>query len=417
MKNLSSYLALDADSLQKAFLYSLLFCFFVAILPKHAFQGDISFWLAWTRRIHDHGLGEIYNLRTEYHPFFLYLLWVFQWIMGTMEEVHSNVNYVKVFPLIFDFIGALSVFFILKKEQNKLIYPFFLLFNIAYMYNTMLWGQVDSIHTTLVLLSTISVLKNRVLLSLVFFVLAINMKLQAIIYLPVLGLLWLQLIFEKPKLILKGLGVIIGTQLIILIPFILADSLPGLWKVVTEANGRHPFVSMNAYNLWFYFAGEYPAGVLDKTVFALGYSYKTWGLSLFLLFSTIALFPLLRTTFYRLKTKKVDQSYLEQLTFISLALVTIVFFYFNTQMHERYTHSAIIFFFFYSVKSKNFWLYILCSLGYLLNMESVLKYWQFNKYGTLIFNEQFIASIFGLVLLISFYQLYNYRSKSTLESV
>ena len=209
---------INQDTLQKVLFYFMAFLFFVAILPKAAFRGDMSFWLEWTGWIHEHGLGNIYKHKTEYHPFFLYCLHIFQWIMGTMDEVRAHLNYVKVFPLIFDFVGALSILLILKDRKNALIYPFFLLFNISYMYNTMLWGQVDSIHTAFVVLSLIFVLKKRPLLSIIFFVFALNTKLQAIIYLPIIGLLLLPHFTRSYKFILKSLGVLLATQVIILLP-------------------------------------------------------------------------------------------------------------------------------------------------------------------------------------------------------
>ncbi len=401
----------NLDILQKVLLYGLAFVFFVAILPKAAFQGDMSFWLEWTGWIHDHGLGKIYNYNTDYHPLFLYGLHLFQWIMGSMAEVKAHLNYVKVIPLVFDFIGALSVFFILKNEKNALIYPFFLLFNIGYMYNTSLWGQIDSIHSAFILLSIIFVLKKMPLWSVAFFLLALNTKLQSIIYLPIIGLLLLPYFTQSYKTVLKSLGLILSIQFIIFLPFILNGSIDGFWRVLTTAQGRYPQVSMNAFNFWFYFfdlevvpdLGK----VKDADEFALGVSYKTWGLSLFLLFSTISLFPLLKHCFYWVKEKLVPSERFIEMAFLTAGLITIVFFYFNTQMHERYSHTAIIMFFFYGVMSKRYFLFIISSFATLFNMEKVLKVWDFNNYvTTLVFDEVFISSLFLLIILNSIFRLY-----------
>ena len=268
---------------------------------------------------------------------------------------------------------------------------------------------MDSVHSAFVVLSLIFVLKEQPLISLCFFVLALNTKLQSIIYLPVIGLLLLPHFIKSYHVLLKSLGVILVTQLIILIPFILADSLGGLWKVVVGAEGRHPMVSMNAFNFWYYFFDTdiNPAKVDDVTIFALGISYKAWGRALFFIFSTIALLPLLKHCIKWIKNKRLPDTTAYELVFLSAGLITIIFFYFNTQMHERYSHPAIILFFFYAVTSKRYLLYILCSLAYVFNMERVLKAWDFENYiTTLIFNQDFIASIYGFIILASIYRLY-----------
>lgn len=410
---------LHPDIIKKVLLYSLAFMLFVAILPVTAFEGDIVFWTNWAKNINDNGLGQIYNFQTNYHPVFLYFLYFFHLIMGNIEEVLTHFNYVKLFPLLFDFIGALSVFLVIKNKQNAIILPLFLLFNIAYLYNTLLWGQLDSIHTAFALLSLIFVLQSKPMLSICFFVLALNTKLQAIIYLPVVGLMLLPYFFKSYKNVLKGVAVILVTQVIILIPFILADSLDGLWKVVREADGMHPFVSMNAFNFWYYFFETEinPAKILDTSIFALGFSYKLWGRVLFLVFSGIALFPLLRNCFSLIKNQTLPDTSLYELVFLTAGLISIIFFYFNTQMHERYVHPAIIFYFFYGLKSKRYLFYILVSIVYVLNMERVLKAWDFENYNTLIFNPIFIASIFGFIIFGSIFRLYkDYYVKTTSPS-
>lgn len=408
--------------LQTLLLYSLLFLFFLAILPEASFVGDMNFWREWTGWIHEHGIENIYNYKTEYHPFFLYCLGIFQWFMGSMAEVKAHLNYIKVFPLLFDFIGALSVFFILKEEKNKIIYPLFLLFNIGYMYNTMLWGQIDSIHTTFVLLSLIFTLKERPYLGIIFFVLALNTKLQAIIYLPIIGLLLLPHFTRSYRFILKSIGLLILVQLLILLPFIFSGSISGFWKVIAEAEGRHPHVSMNAYNLWYFFFenGVNLAKIVDTNEFLIGLSFKTWGFILFFFFSTVSLIPLLKNSFQWIKNKAVPNERFMELVFLTGGLITLVFFYFNTQMHERYSHSAIILFFFYGIKSKRYLLFILSSFAITMNMESVLKVWKIDNYGTLIFDQDFIAGIFLIIILVSIFRLYKsyfkYEQKELISS-
>ena len=56
--------------------------------------------------------------------------------------------------------------------------------------------------------------------------------------------------------------------------------------------------------------------------------------------------------------------------FLLAGLLSLFFFYFNTQMHERYSHPMLLFFFFYGVYSKNYNLYALASVSYFLSLEA-----------------------------------------------
>ena len=94
----------------------------------------------------------------------------------------------------------------------------------------------------------------------------------------------------------------------------------------------------------------------------------------------------------------------------SLFWTIFVFFYFNTQMHERYAHSALLFFFLYGVKSSSYWLYGLTSLAYFLNMESVLNAIPFLHPQTFIFDQRLIAVIYLIVIIIGIWKLYEPRS-------
>ena len=48
------------------------------------------------------------------------------------------------------------------------------------------------------------------------------------------------------------------------------------------------------------------------------------------------------------------------------------FFFFNTQMHERYSHPAMLMAFLYGILNKNYWIYGITSIAYFLNMEKTL---------------------------------------------
>ncbi|MEM1319392.1 MAG: hypothetical protein AAGG75_04000, partial [Bacteroidota bacterium] len=385
-------------------LVVLLYVLFAGILPKVCFLGDMDYWYRWIGIIREVGLGNVYEHRVNYQPFFLYCLYLFDAFQGTEENLNKFLHYIKLIPLLFDFLGALLVFLVCKIDWKNLYFPFLLLFNVAYLYNSLLWGQVDSIHTFFVVLALLLALRKYPILALLAYVLAINMKLQSIIFLPIIGLLLVEHV-KKPRLVLQSLLAAAALQLLLLLPFLRAGTLDDFYTMTTSAAEWHPYISMNAFNFWYYVVDSEPAMTRDSITF-LDISYKHWGLSMFLALGFFTLLPMMYTALQQFHHKTISFGEKFRLSFLTAGLVCVLFFWVNTQMHERYAHPAILLFFFYGMRSKDFSFYFIVSLAYLLNMEKVLKAFNFNNYHTLIFAEEFIASLYLLVLLRGWYVLY-----------
>jgi len=385
----------------------LIYILLVFLLPTQGLDFDINCWKQWALNIKHNGIGNIYNSDASYPPLIMYFLYAYNFIQGSEERIVENIHYFKMLPLLFDFLPIALLMWLKKThELNKGDY-FFLIFNIAYLYNSMFWGQVDSIHTNLILTS-IFLCFNFPVLSMMIFVLALNMKLQSIIFLPIY-LICLVTCIKSMKDFAKSLAIGVITQAIILIPFFLSNTIPQLLSVVTNSTSYFPFVSLNAFNFWYIIFDGDLRTVSDELTF-LNLSYKKIGLLMFFVFSAISLFPLIVKSI-RIKISKSNSSEYQELIFLSTGIIALVFFFFNTQMHERYSHPALIFLFFYGLYTRNFALYILVSIAYFLNMEKVLKYFNWH-YHTFIFENRTIACIFMTVIIIGITNIYkNYKVK------
>jgi len=391
-------------------LVGLLFLLFVLLLPKQS-HSDSWYWFHWTKYCFQHDLGSIYSFKidghvpTNYHPFYLHCLNFFQQFFESFEELQEKLYLQKIFALLFDFIGAFSIFLLVKKRTTNQLLPFLLLFNFAYLYNTMIWGQIDAIYTTGALLAVIFAIRQQAIASILCYLLAINTKLQAIIFAPLVLLLLLPSIRRSWKKFFLGLGLALLVQGLLLWPFIQAGQMAILYQTLSAGSvDLYPRSSISAYNIWFYFFGSYAVLVPDSELF-IGRSYKIWGLLLFCLGSAIALLPVaLRCFRLWYETKTIDDRS-KELFFLSGMLVCLVFFYFNTQMHERYSHPALIFSFFYGYFRKNYWCYLLLSCAYFFNLEKSMRALDW-AYYTLIFDPLFIASLFALVLILGYTALF-----------
>src|ERR1044072_6684025 len=142
---------MKASSPYKRAIRELILFFILLLLTlPHSYGFDRDCWMLWSMDISKHGLSEIYYTNVNYPPVMMYILSLHNWIQGP-ESMLINIVYLKIFPLLFDLLPVVILILLRKAGDLKKGYHYLLLFNIAYLYNTLIWGQVDSIHTNLAL--------------------------------------------------------------------------------------------------------------------------------------------------------------------------------------------------------------------------------------------------------------------------
>lgn len=393
--------------------FSLLLLFFfifllLPYLPGHRF--DNSCWVRWSSYIQQEGLSRVYYSGTDYLPFYHYILYLFGKIQGSPDNISAHVNYLRMFTLCFDVLGLWYLWKWTGKKFSFYLLVFFNILNIAYSYNTLIWGQADGIMATLLFISLYYAYQQKLLLTTVFIVLAINMKLQVIVFLPVWGLLCLFALVDSRnwKTLLLMMLTAIATQMILLLPFLTGkDGLTMVWDVVVNSFGKYPRVSMHAFNFWYLVSPSDPWLLKDTDPFIAGLRYKQIGLSLFFLSSFLALWPMMKAVWLRWKGKAVHIS--KEQIWLTCALIAILFFFFNTEMHERYCHPAFIFLTAFAFYTGRFTPYVLFSMAYFLSLELLLRVMQLTNYQTFLFQPQTIAILFALVVLYLFVRLYTMK--------
>jgi hypothetical protein len=73
-------------------------------------------------------------------------------------------------------------------------------------------------------------------------------------------------------------------------------------------------------------------------------------------------------------------------------------------MHERYSHPAFLFIIAYSFLRKSYYLYMIFSIAYFLNLEKALRAFDLH-YGIFIFGNRFIAGLYLITIIILFREL------------
>lgn len=402
-----------------ALLCLFFFGLFLVIAPRPGFMSDIYCWSRWASYIFEHGLGNVYHSDTDYLPLYHYILKLYGSCQGSIEHIHQNIYYLKFITLPFHFVTGLFLALLIKKEQETwdqtILNVLFYVLNIAVLYNSIIWGQIDAMVTSLIFIACFFAYRKEVLGALCFMIVALNLKLQAIIFIPVIGLLVLPVMIQQytVRRLLQWLLIPLTIQCLIISPFLYAGTFGSLWGVVTGSVGKFPVVSMNAYNLWDFLLDGNLITMQDSQQY-WGLTYRNWGLLFFFVSSGIALLPLLQAVYQTIFKQKDFNFPLEQLLLIA-GIIPLLFFFLNTQMHERYSHPALVFVIAYAIHQAKPTIAILVSVAYLLNMEGVMKFLELPNYATLIFDRDFIALLYLLSIILLYAALFqkNLRTKNT----
>ena len=344
----------------------LLFILYLFILPRVYMDYDMGFWREWALLIHHNGLANTYNTSINYFPIYVYSLYVYDLLLGTDANIVHNINNIKILFVFFDFLPIFVLCGFRQKLLSFRVPHLFLLLNIAYVFDSMVWGQIDSIYSSLAFLAIVAALRYPVA-GILLYVLALNTKQQAIEFLPVMAIALLYSL-RNFKTALVGLISATGLQALLLLPFIGSGGVSKLIAIAGNTVGLYNQLSICAFNIWYLITKGNPYFINSNDTYFL-ISYRTTGIIMFSIASLLVLIPLGRRIWQLRKNNLALDETTYRILFLCTGLLCLYFFYFNSQMHERYALPIIIFFFFYGVASKNYKLYILASIPFLLSLD------------------------------------------------
>jgi Gpi18-like mannosyltransferase len=398
--------------------YALYFLVFISLVfmspPSNFFYSDMECWKDWITIISTNGISAAYDNGANYMPLFMYFLYGLGKIFGNLERFFVELYIFKGVILFFDFITVLFFVQTLFRNRDRTKYFIALFLNVSLLFNTYLWGQVDSVYTFFAILAVYFICKNKPIWAFLFLIISINLKLQGIIFVPLVVLVWLNSYKDKAfyKKSLQAFLVVILFQVLIVLPFILHDTFNKVIDTVLQSSGYYPAVSMNAFNIWmFFFPSKNNLELMhvSNAIPFLGITYKSWGLLLFFISSFIVLLPIFLSIFKKNKIAKILSF---EICLLMAILLSLNFFYFNTEMHERYVHPAVVIGLAYTLLRRDYLLFFLVSISYTLNLEKCLHYLALKNYNTLVFDHRFIAVLWSIVM-IKFYIIFYKELKNS----
>ena len=242
-------------------------------------------------------------------------------------------------------------------KKIHLLAPALILFNPAFIFNSALWGQIDSVPIFFVLWSIYLLLySRRDIISALLFTVAILIKPTALVFLPIYAVLFI----KKFGLRSSFLNLVIANVFFIasFLPFMKDKNILTypyeLYSKGILAAQSLPFVTNGAFNFWTIITGF--KEIKDTIPLIWGISYR---LISYVIVGLINLFILIRL--YRGKIQ-------EKPVFAALFLGAFSAFLFLTKMHERYSLLPLVFLLLFSLKNqKNFRWFILLSIISLIN--------------------------------------------------
>ncbi len=375
-------------------IYSLLFVLAIiirlALIPNPGFEADISFWKSWGLATYDKGIVEGMKATNNNYPTpFAYSLGAMVKLYSFFKDPHifndfwKNTNLLfltisKLFPILAD-IGIAGIILYIGKNTKELGFPTvpsigYWVLSIGYLLNPIsiidgaVWGQVDSVGLFIFLLAFLALLKRWSFVAGLIFMLSMMTKLQNMIYAPLFFLFAFQ--YGGFKFLIQTIAGALTSFVGLNIEFILTKNADRIFASLTENYDYFPWMSLNAYNLWWIVTGAKGMATSDKLSVIGMVNAKTVGL---LLFSCFYLFAVIRQLALSVKLDKLVllKTFLE-----GIIIINASFFLFQTQSHDRYAFPLSVFLLLWApfIRNKKLFIifYSIFTVLYFYNLHTAL---------------------------------------------
>lgn len=364
------------------FAFTLAILLRLLLVPNPGFEADVSFWKSWGLATYDKGIVEGIKLTNNNYPTpFAYTLGLMVKIYSIFKDPHNfnefwtntNLTFLavsKAFPILADF-GIAALILFIGRNASALGFPIlsfstYQLLALGYLFSPIslidgaLWGQVDSLGLFIFLSAIILALKRWPFLAGALFMVAMMTKLQNMIYGPLFFLFIWQL--TGPAGLARAAAGAFAGFVGLNIEFFTSHNMNRVILSLTQNYDYFPYLSLNAFNLWWIVSGAKGMQVIDK-VAAIGIvNAKTVGL---LIFSSFYLLALVR--------QRTLKTFWE-----NLIIINATFFLFMTESHDRYLFPTTVFLLLWAPSFKRFKVFTICytlfTLLYFYNLHTALVF-------------------------------------------
>jgi dolichyl-phosphate-mannose--protein O-mannosyl transferase/Gpi18-like mannosyltransferase len=331
----------------------------LAFIPNEGFKTDVGTFEAWAISLAEKGFGQFYAHAgfADYPPGYFYILAAVGHLWeGLFKGFDSQLAILRALvklPAILADLGVGALLYAIARRYASTGVAIgaaaLYLLNPAIIYNSALWGQVDSISGGLALLAIYLLLRSDdappnaavnwwIVDGWLAFAYSMLIKPQAAVLLPLLvAFAFLDSARRGTRLRSTGLGIGAGVllALILSVPFHPGnpiDTLRWLFERYSYGSNVYAYNSVNAFNLWALRGQMWQPDTPQADTYYLFrlIPQYVWGIGLVV--AALAL------TVWRYAQERTSRALLE-----SCAIATIAFFILATRMHERYLFNGVVF--------------------------------------------------------------------------
>jgi Gpi18-like mannosyltransferase len=305
---------------------------FAALFHFTGFYWDI--WAKTNRALLAVALGpsKIYDpgLPVDaYPPGSVYLLWLSGWLGKVIEPTANGFRVVvETPPLIADFFIGLTLYFAAWRDGRGLraiVIMMLFALNPALIFDTVVWGQSDSVVALPMIIAAILILTGRYRLGWSAAAIAILAKPQALAFTPPLAL-WTLLNAGFGECV-RCAGAFAGTVVIGILPYQLGHSWDWIVNVYKDLGTRFSEASVGAFNFMGLIGGM---GTPDTDKVFGGVSYSALGLAI-----TCVVYLVASYLIWRARSARTAM--------LAIFVALFGFFMFAPRIHERYLYYPLVF--------------------------------------------------------------------------
>ncbi len=337
----------------------------------YGYVSDVECFTGWSYFAYNGGLDHFYTsgFFADYPPLYMYVLY-FLGLLQDVFAISANVFLIKLPAIVGDILLAFVLYKAAQKRLNRTqaIFVFMcILLNGALIVNSAAWGQIDVLFVLLALICVYFLMIKKYTLSVVFFILTLLLKVQAVLLAPLFIFVFARGIFVKKSRqetlvgFLVGLAVGVGVGLLLILPFTGGRPLSWIFDLYLNSLGGYSYVSVNAFNLY----GLLGLNWMPLETTFLGVPFNIWGII------GVAAVCGYGAFLYRMDSRGGN-------LFNISAFITLGVYMFASSMHERYSFAAPVFLLTAYVLLKNrklFYAFLLTSGTVLINECVALAYY------------------------------------------
>jgi Gpi18-like mannosyltransferase len=256
---------------------------------------------------------------------------------GSILFVNTYLQHIfmKFTPFLTDLgMGLLAYLLVAGKAGKKkgLFAASLILFNPVILYNSAVWGQMDSINNFFLILSLFFAFRKNIILSILAFSTSVYIKLSL---LPLFPFYLIFLYFSSKKNIKRiflGIALSVGVVILATLPI---SSNPVVWLLTVIpgiARGELQNITVAAFNFWWMILC--PPSIGHKNILNINHTFLAVTLRMW----AYGIFGILSLPFLRLQLIRSKELVSIRNIFLMLSVVALLVFLFFPGMHDRYMY-------------------------------------------------------------------------------